>query len=308
MADSNEQDQPTRRGRVANSIRNNAQEVLKEDYTKARGVALDAAKSRAWFYPIKGIFYFLSHRTLWQPFVSKLPQYLALYGSVTAGMFTFTYLPQFAVLVFVNGPLAVFTTVFLILNESSTIVNMISKNYLLQDSLLDTFDGTLLTRNKTGMVKEGREVRSGSNPIAKLGKVITSPFAKFSPKAIVRYFMYLPLNFIPVVGTAIFVFLQAKGRGQGVHDRFFQLKKWSASQRGDWLKKHTGPYTAFGLVATLLEMVPVASVFFTYTNTVGAALWAADIDANDAQMTDENAPSLQEHEAQESGVTADKAQ
>merc|ERR1712169_5540 len=33
---------------------------------------------------------------LMQPFVSKLPQYIALYGSVTAGMFTFTYLPQLA--------------------------------------------------------------------------------------------------------------------------------------------------------------------------------------------------------------------
>lgn len=28
----------------------------------------------------------------------------------------------------------------------------------------------------------------------------------------------------------------------------------------------------------LLELVPVASIFFTFTNTVGAALWAADIE------------------------------
>lgn len=174
----------------------------------------------------QGIFYFVSHRALWQPFVSKLPQYIALYGSVTAGMFTFTYLPQLAVMVFVNGPLAVFTTVFLVLNESATIVNMISRNYLLQDSLLNTFDGTLLARNKTGIVQQGREVKSGSDPIARLGKVLRSPFDKFSPKAIVRYFLYLPLNFIPVAGTVIFIFLQARGRGKAVHDRVrgrFQL-------------------------------------------------------------------------------------
>jgi hypothetical protein len=41
-------------------------------------------------------------------------------------------------------------------------------------------------------------------------------------------------------------------------------------------------------------MIPVASMFFTYTNTVGAALWAADIEAMDTSMTDKNAPTLQE--------------
>ena len=149
---------------------------------------------------------------------------MALYGSVLAGMFTFTYFPQLAVLVFVNGPLAVFTTVLLILNESATLVNMISRGYLLQDSLLDTFDGTLLARNKTAMVQEGREVKSGSDPVKKLGKVLRSPFTKLSPKAVVRYLIYLPLNFIPVVGTLIFIFIQARGRGKTVHDRVGTLR------------------------------------------------------------------------------------
>lgn len=152
----------------------------------------------------------MSHRSLWKPFLSRLGPYVALSVSVIGGMFTLTYLPQFAVLVFVNGPLAVFTTVVLILNESSTIINMISRGWLLQDALLDTFDGTLISRNATGIVSEGREVKSGSDPMQKLGKILKSPFEKFSPKALIRYFIYLPLNFIPVVGTAIFIFLQGQ--------------------------------------------------------------------------------------------------
>lgn len=191
----------------------------KEDYDKAKLLAWNAARSRSWLYPFKGIVYFIGHRSLWQPFVSKLPQYFTLYGSVLTGMFTFTYLPQLTVLLFVNGPLAVFTTVLLILNESATIVNMIARNYLLQEALLNTFDGTLLARNKGELVKEGRELKSGSDPIQRLGKALKSPFGKFSIKSVVRYFMYLPLNFIPVVGTVVFIFLQARGRGQGVHDR-----------------------------------------------------------------------------------------
>lgn len=125
-------------------------------------------------------------------------------------MFALTYIPQLAVLVFVNGPLAVATTVLLVLNESSTIINVIARNWMLQDALLDTFDGTLLARNQTGVVSEGREIKSGSDPMQKLGRILKSPFAKFSPKALIRYIMYLPLNFIPIVGTVIFVALQGQ--------------------------------------------------------------------------------------------------
>lgn len=125
-------------------------------------------------------------------------------------MFVFTYVPQLALLVFVNGPLAVFTTVLLILNESSAIINFLSRSFLLQDAILDTFDGTLLLRDEDGIVREGRQLRPGSDPMQKLGKVLKSPFEKYSPKALIRYLIYLPLNFIPVVGTVIFISLQGK--------------------------------------------------------------------------------------------------
>ena len=167
----------------------------------------------------QGIFYFASHRALWKPFLSKLVPTLTLSAGVLAGMFAFTYLPQLAVLVFVDGPVAVFSTVLLVLNESSTIVNTVSRNWLLQDALLDTFDGTLVSKNATNLVTEGRELKSGGDPIAKLGKILRSPFEKFSPSAIIRYVIYLPLNFIPVVGTVIFIALQGRNRGKVVHGR-----------------------------------------------------------------------------------------
>ncbi|TDZ18254.1 Outer spore wall protein RRT8 [Colletotrichum orbiculare MAFF 240422] len=282
------------RNRVANSVQAKAQEVLQEDYDKARGLVADAARSKSYLYPIKGIVYFATHRALWKPLLSKIGSYLILSASVVTGMFIFTYVPQLAILVFVNGPLAVFTTVLLILNESSAIINFVSRSYLLQESLLDTFDGTLLLRDEDGIVKEGRQIGPGSDPIQKLGKILKNPFEKYSPKALIRYLVYLPLNFIPIVGTGIFILLQARSRGQGVHGRYFQLKNWSSSRRADWLKKHTGPYTAFGLVATVLEMIPFASIIFTFTNTVGAALWAADIEAKNTAMTDGTAPALRE--------------
>lgn len=156
----------------------------------------------------QGIVYFLTHRTLWKPFLSKVGPYLALSTTVITSMFALTYVPQLAILVFVDGPIAIFSTTLLVLNESSTLINIASRTWLVQDALLDTFDGTLVARNRTEIVAEGREIKSGDDPMAKLGRILKSPFARFTPKAIIRYLMYLPLNAIPVVGTAIFIAVQ----------------------------------------------------------------------------------------------------
>ncbi|KAK0609368.1 hypothetical protein B0T17DRAFT_546894 [Bombardia bombarda] len=279
-------------GGFAESVQSKAQEVAKEDIDRVKILFNDAAKSRSYLYPIKGIFYFFTHRALWKPLLSRLAPTLGLSVGVVASMFFLTYVPQFAILVFVNGPLAVFTTSLLILNESSMIISAISKNFLLHDAILDTFDGTLVSRNEAGIVSEGRQLKSSGDSIQRLGKVLKSPFDRFSPKALVRYIMYLPLNFIPVVGTVIFIILQGRSRGNSVHDRYFQLKRWSSAEKSKWLAQHTGPYAAFGTVATVLEMIPVASILFSFTNTVGAALWAADIETKENAMAKTTAPNL----------------
>ncbi|SPN99752.1 uncharacterized protein DNG_02603 [Cephalotrichum gorgonifer] len=282
----------SKRRRAANSVQSAAQEVLQEDYDKAKVLVSDAAKSRAYLYPIKGFVYFVRRPALWKPLAAQLAPYFVLSIAVVVAMFFFAYLPQLAILIFVNGPLAVFTTVILVLNESAAIVSMLSRTLLLREALLDTFDGTLVSRNVAGgLVEEGRELHAGGSAMERLGKILKSPLEKFSLKGIIRYILYLPLNFIPIVGTFIFLLVQDwDGPGLTVDillkvgAGYFQLKKWPESRQTDWLKIHVAPYTAFGLVATLLEMIPFISILFTFTNTVGAALWAADIEANESSM------------------------
>lgn len=119
---------------------------------------------------------------------------------MVGSLFVFTYVPQLAVMVFVNGPLAVFTTVLLILSESATIVSFAARNYLLKDALLDTFDGTLVARGAIAVVASGRELneaRPGGDAIQRLGRALKKPFSRLDLNEVVRYFMYLPLNFIP---------------------------------------------------------------------------------------------------------------
>ncbi|EHK44399.1 hypothetical protein TRIATDRAFT_300629 [Trichoderma atroviride IMI 206040] len=290
--------EPKLRNRVVDSISRRAEHVLTDDYGKARAMATDAVQSRAYLYPIKGIFYFIAHRSLWKPLLDRIVPYGALTASVIGAMFVITYLPQLAVMALFNGPLAVYTTVLLTLNESSIIIHMISRTWLLQESLMDTFDGTMVARNATAVVQQGREVHAGSDPMKKLGKVFKKRFEKLSLTEMIRYVMYLPLNFIPLVGTAAFIFLHGKHRGNIVHSRYFQLKNWSDLQRKQWIDTHSGAYASFGVVATLLEMIPVVSVFFSYTNTVGAALWAADIESQNNPMVKETAPKLRQAAAE----------
>ncbi|KAL1301562.1 hypothetical protein AAFC00_005799 [Neodothiora populina] len=266
-------------------------ETARQEAERVGNMAGDAARSGAYLYPLKGIYYYATHRALWKPLATKLLPTIGLGLSVFAGMFFFTYLPQAAVLAIFNGPLAALSAALLVLSESSTIFNVMARALLVEDSLIDTFDGTLIATGETTLVSHDRQVKSGSNPIGRLGKLAAKPFAKFTPSAIIRYLMYLPLNFIPVVGTVMFVLLQGKRQGPAAHARYFQLKGMSKQRREEWVEKRRGAYTSFGTVASLLEMVPIAGILFAFTNTTGAALWAAELEKSGQEGT---SPTLRE--------------
>lgn len=225
---------------VADRVR----DVAKDEAAKVSAMTKEAVESRAYLYPLKGVLYFLTHRDLWRPLTSKLAAVLTTSIGVTTLMFTFAYLPQLAIMAFTSGPAAAITAALLTLSESSTIVNLLSRTFFIEEALVDTFDGTLLNQDCKNLVSEGRQIQAGGDNMARLGKLIKKPFAKFTPNAIIRYFIYLPLNFIPVVGTAIFIILQGKRAGPTAHQRYFQLKEWSARQREAHIEQNRGGYTS----------------------------------------------------------------
>jgi len=181
------------------------------------------------------------------PLISKLVPTITLGLGVTTFMFIFTYVPQMAVMAFTSGPLAAISAALLVLSESSTLFTVLSKTFIIEDALVDTFDAVLLSKNATNLVSEGRQIKAGGDPMAKMGKLIKKPFSKFTPKALIRYLMYLPLNFIPVVGTVIFMVLQGKKAGPAAHARYFQLKEWNKSQREKHVEQYQAAYTRYDL-------------------------------------------------------------
>jgi hypothetical protein len=161
-------------------------------------------------------------------------------------MFFFTYVPQVAILAFTSGPFAPISAVLLVLSESSTIISALSRSFLLEEALIDTFDGTLISRGHEALVAEGRQVKttSGNDPISRLGRMIKKPFlTKLSPSNLLRSLLYLPLNFIPVVGTVCYIIFQGKRTGPVAHDRYFGLKGWDERKRAEWVERNQGAYT-----------------------------------------------------------------
>ncbi|KAJ5777960.1 hypothetical protein N7520_001206 [Penicillium odoratum] len=235
-------------------------------------------RSGAYLYPFKGIFYFATHRQLWRPFISRAGRIITLGLGVTSFMFFFTYLPQMAIMAITSGPLAAISTALLVLSESATLTTIFSRS---EEALIDTFDGTLIARNQESLVAQGRQVKpqsGGRDAVARLGKIFSRPFTRFKPQMLLRSLLYLPLNMIPVVGTVLYIVVQGKRIGPGLHARYFQLKGWNSVQQDEWVAKNRGAYTGLGIAAFALEMIPFASIVFSFTNTVGASLWAADLE------------------------------
>jgi len=243
-------------------------------------VSREAVTSTTYLYPPLGVSYLISHPSLYPPVFSRLLPCILLTIGVTIPMFLIAYLPQAAVLTFVNGPLGPINAIALVLSESTTIVTFIARAFLLEGALIDLFDATLVGEGQTALVSKGRELKPGSNRdgVKKLGKMVMKPLNKFSPSQLIEYLMLLPLNLIPIVGTAAFLIVQGRKSGPGYHSRYFQLKGYDAQRKDLEIKRRRGGYIAFGTAAMALNLVPFASIFFTFTSTVGAALWAAEIE------------------------------
>lgn len=143
--------------------------------------AKEAVISHTYLYPPLGALYLLRHPSLWPPLLKKLPACLILSVVVVGTMFLVTYVPQAAVLSFVDGPLGPINAAMLVLSESSVIVNALAKSFLLEHALYDIFDATLICEGQDALVAKGREVKPGrkSDGAKKLGKLITKPLTKY---------------------------------------------------------------------------------------------------------------------------------
>ena len=130
------------------------------------------------------------------------------------------------------------------------------------------------------LVRRGRDLETEeANPVRMLGQPkFSAVYSPFSIRQILEFIIFLPLNFIPVAGTPIFLFLTGYRAGPLHHWRYFKLLDYSKTERNRFAKARKLRYTWFGTSALLLQLVPVLSMLFLLTTVVGSALWAVSLE------------------------------
>ncbi|PCH44745.1 hypothetical protein WOLCODRAFT_43276, partial [Wolfiporia cocos MD-104 SS10] len=145
---------------------------------------------------------------------------------------------------------------------------------LLAPALAHVFDATLRVRGQGELVKSG--FTRTRNPGAE--GALLKPFQALSGGGPLRYLVTLSLNFVPLLGIAAFVLHNGYKSGPSWHARYFQLKGCSKAQQQAFVDRRRAEYTAFGIVSLLFSLIPLVGPVFIFTNSVGAAMWASQLE------------------------------
>ncbi|KAL8683799.1 MAG: hypothetical protein Q9186_000287 [Xanthomendoza sp. 1 TL-2023] len=245
----------------------------------------------SWLYPLKGVVYFASHPFLYPLLRARLLPCLILSFFVLANLFFWTYLPQVAFLAIFHGRhLAFINGAFLVLGEGSIITALLFECFFVDETLVDVFDATLINEGCGALVATSRVIDpSASDPVKQLGKPTTSVvYSPFSLRQIIEFIIFLPLNFIPVAGTPLFLVMTGYRAGQLHHFRYFQLLGFTKKERNHYLSRRKLRYTWFGVTALMLQLFPVLSMLFLITTSAGSALWASRLEKKRSLMGNSN--------------------
>jgi hypothetical protein len=109
----------------------------------------------------------------------------------------------------------------------------------------------------------------------------------FRPGALGQYLLTLPLAFIPFIGWALFVYINASKTAKSYVTPYLKRGRGLSTeeQRAEVVERHVAEFNSFGAVALVLEQIPIVGALFQITNFVGAALWVEKLDAS-RQMGD----------------------
>lgn len=131
------------------------------------------------------------------------------------------------------------------LGEGAAIVAALFEAFFVDETLVDIFDAVLVNEGHEQLVAGSRILYlEGENPVKRLGKpIISAVYAPFSLRQIVEFIVLLPLNFIPVAGTPMFLILTGYRAGPFHHWRYFQLLDLSKRQRTENIRTRQLQYT-----------------------------------------------------------------
>ncbi|CAM6128198.1 unnamed protein product [Calypogeia fissa] len=250
----------------------------------------------AFIYPIKGLYYLFweeNRAILWQR-IGRFALEVALSSmAILSTLLSFTFRIQRASLHLILPDFLYHTvgTVALIMIETAipVVVLFHKRHRTIQEKLFEDvlqLQGVTVARaspKEYEWIQQQREIQTQAlaarrQSISALPSILIDP-ETMSNYPRIKYFITLPLNFIPIFGQALFCWLNAMETATALHKYYYsELKGLSAADRATIIHSRKAEYIEFGLVASALTLLPGFNVILILTNAVGAALWVADIE------------------------------
>lgn len=162
---------------------------------------------------------------------------------------------------FGHGPGAFLNAAFLVLGEGAVIIALLFEALLVDETLVDVFDAVTSPVPLSSeaidqlqvLIKQGLEHLVSStrildqdapNCVKKLGRPTTSTvYSPFSFRQILEFILFLPLNFIPYVGTPAFLIVTGARAGPFAHWRYFKLRGLTRKKRNAEIRQRRWEYT-----------------------------------------------------------------
>ncbi|KAI9662544.1 MAG: hypothetical protein M1821_008711 [Bathelium mastoideum] len=231
----------------------------------------------------QGIFYFLTHPFLYPLLRARLLPCFLLSLFVLATLFFWTYIPQVALLAVFHGTTGAWINgTILVLGEASAIIALLFEAFFVDETQVDIFDSVLVEKQHEDLVRASRPVLDfevETDPLRRLDKPIKpAVYGPFSLRQTIEFIAFLPLNLIPWVGVPLFIFLVGRRAGPLLQWRYFQLREFDRKERNDFIKHYRTSYTMFGIIALILQLVPVMSMLFLLTTAAGSAILASNLE------------------------------
>ncbi len=246
---------------------------------------LRANFSTSFLYPLKGVWYFATHRYLHPLVRGRILPLTLLSVLVLIVLFMTLYLPVVAFLAIFHfkGSAWVNATSF-ILGVGALFVTLLFEALLVDRTQVDVFDAVMVAEGYEHLVRSRRPVTEDieeADPLRRLGtRERGATFAPFSFRQIIEFIIFLPLNFVPFVGIPLFLLATGYRAGPLVNWRYFAVKGFTKKERNEFikLKQRKYEYMWYGVVYMILQLVPLFSMFFLLTSAAGSALWSVHLE------------------------------
>ncbi|RKP10401.1 etoposide-induced protein 2.4-domain-containing protein [Thamnocephalis sphaerospora] len=219
-------------------------------------------------YPIQGIFYFIVHPALWAKcFCAFL---IALLVAIASLVGSFVAMPFVArALIAANCPSGLAWVVAVIIALLMSALIVLISVLIIIPALAETMVD-YVWRDK-GLPINDRPDACCRGCATDCGLCCTSTIV-----SILLLIITFPLNAIPIAGTVLFCYVNGWMFAWEKQTRYHvEIKGWDFKQSRAYAAHHWRAYAGFGTVCYFLQLVPIANIFFSFTNAVGAALWSA---------------------------------